>query len=266
MPFPSPCNIFKLNTLKAWYMALSDRKDKNLIVQSNEIIESCYSMPLNEKRLLMLGMSKVDPISLPLENEPLRMEITADEWAQFCSESNPYLMLKRVAEGLRGRYVRFKPETGEIEDANWLDSIKYYEGEGRITIRFGWTIHKRLMGMLKEFTKTNLSESTALESFHAVRLYELLCQFKGNKSSGWRAMPMDDFRFAMNCENKYPATKDLKKYVIKGAIQEINEKTSLSVTVEDLKRGRKITGFKFIYSTKKNSELGENEEQQELPL
>ena len=70
-------------------MALSSDKEKNLIVQSNEIIESCYSMPLNEKRLLMLGMSKVDPIAFPLEDEPLKIDVTATEWAKFCSDSNP---------------------------------------------------------------------------------------------------------------------------------------------------------------------------------
>jgi plasmid replication initiation protein len=239
-------------------MALSSDKEKNLIVQSNEIIESCYSMPLNEKRLLMLGMSKVDPIAFPLEDEPLKIDVTATEWTKFCSDSNPYVMLKRVAEGLRGRYVRFKPEAGVIEDANWLDSIKYHEKEGRISIRFGWTIHKRLMGMLKEFTKTNLLESTALESFHAVRLYELISQFKGNRLRGWRKITIDDFRFSMNCQNRYLETKDLKKYVIKKSIKEINEKTSLFVTVEDIKKGRTITGFKFVYEVQhksKNIEL-----------
>lgn len=229
-------------------MVLSSKKDKNIIVQSNEIIESCYSMPLNEKRLLMIGMSKVDPMMST--TELIKMDITADEWSQFCSESNPYLMLKRVAEGLRGRYVRFKPETGVIEDANWLDSIKYHEKEGRISIKFGKTIQDRLLSMLKEFTKTNLSESTALDSFHAVRLYELICQFKGNKQSGWRKISIDDFRFAMNCQDKYLKTKELKRTVINPAIKDINKKTSLSVTAEDLKRGRKITGFKFVFSCK----------------
>lgn len=211
--------------------------------QDNQLIEACYTMTLNEKRLLLLGISKIDPRQFPKKSEPFQFSVTTDEWAAYYpDQDNPYRALKRACKALRGRYVRLHPRTGVTEEINWLDSIRYYERQGRVDVRFSWSIQLRLAGMLEQFTKVDLLAVNKLNSLHSVRLYELLSQFR---STGYRVMSVDDFRFAMDCEKSYPMIKDLKRWVLHPALKEINSKSDIRVGFDELREGRKITAFRF---------------------
>jgi plasmid replication initiation protein len=81
---------------------------------------------------------------------------------------------------------------------NWFEEAKYYNKQGRIVDYFYRGVQVRLAGMLEQFTTIDLLAISQLNSTHAVRLYELLSQFK---STGYRVMTIDDFRFAMDCVN-----------------------------------------------------------------
>ena len=51
-------------------------------------------------------------------------------------------------------------------------------------------------------------------------------------------------------DDEYKAMCDFKKRVLDLAVNEINEKTDLTVSYTQEKRGRTITGFKFTVRTK----------------
>ena len=51
-------------------------------------------------------------------------------------------------------------------------------------------------------------------------------------------------------DGEYKAMNDFKKRVLDLAVNEINEKTDLTVSYTQEKRGRTITGFKFTVRTK----------------
>jgi plasmid replication initiation protein len=91
-----------------------------------------------------------------------------------------------------------------------------------------------------------------LNSTHAVRLYELLSQFK---STGYRVMTIDDFRFAMDCVDTQKTTKKLKQQVLNPAVKQLNEKSDLFCIVADIKEGRTITGFQFTFRTQEQKQL-----------
>jgi plasmid replication initiation protein len=224
-------------------MDVTKQKDQRVATQDNQLIESCYTMTLNEKRLLLLGISKIDPRQLPKRNDPFVFSVTADEWAAYYpDQDNPYRALKRASKALRGRFVRLHPRTGITEEINWIDSIRYHEKQGRVDVRFSWSIQLRLAGMLEQFTKVDLLAVSKLNSLHSVRLYELVAQFR---STGFRVISVEDFRFAMDCEKSYPLIKDLKRWVLLPAINEINTKSDICVGFDELKKGRRITAFRF---------------------
>jgi plasmid replication initiation protein len=214
-------------------------KAKKIATQDNQLIEACYTMTLTEKRLLLLGISKI----VPKRTEPFVFSVTADEWAQYYpDQDNPYRALRRAAKALRGRFVRLHPKTGVTEELNWVDSARYHDRQGRVEIRFGWSIQLRLAGMLEQFTKIDLLSVRKLNSLHSVRLYELVAQFR---STGFRQISIEDFRFAMDCETSYPLVNDLKRWVLKPSIEEINTKSDIRIAFEEVKTGRKITALRF---------------------
>ena len=233
-------------------MSYIEKTDKVICTQDNQIIESCYSMTLVEKRLLLFAISKIDPMQFPESHIPLVVSIDTNDWIRYYPDKTPWRALKRAATDLLRRHVTFHTRTGVIEKVNWFSSVHYFEGEGRIRIEFTRPMQVRLAGMLEQFTQVDLLSVCKLTSVHSIRLYELLSQFK---STGCRVITLDDFRFAMNCVDLYKENKSLNLWVIKPALREINSKTNLTVSLEHIKCGRKITAFKFIFSENNQKDL-----------
>jgi plasmid replication initiation protein len=221
---------------------------KQVITTDNELIESSYRMTLNEKRLLMLGLAKVNPQVFPSKDEPIKFTVTAKEFEKAYSIANAYPELKEAAKNLRSRFVRLHDKTGMTEEINWIDSIRYYAKQGKVTVRLSWSIQVRLQGMLEQFTKIDLTKVSKLNSFYAIRLYELLKQFD---STGFRSISLKDFRFAMGIDDGvYSSTGELKRAVLKASLKELAAKSDLDISYVDVKDGRNIVGFKFYFRNK----------------
>jgi plasmid replication initiation protein len=232
-------------------------KDNLKATQDNQLIEACYSMTLNEKRLLLFGISKVNPSTFPDVNKPFKFEMTAQEWKEQFGGDNPWLMLKRSAKKLMGRTLTLHSKTTQsnVPDEtmlNWFEEAKFFNKQGRVLVTFTRSVQVRLAGMLEQFTTIDLLAVSELTSIHAVRLYELLSQFK---STGYRVMILEDFRFAMDVVNTNKGTKELKRAVLNPAVKQLNEKSDLFCVVEDIKDGRTITGFKFVFRTQEQKKL-----------
>ena len=222
---------------------VKDRQE--LVTQDNQLVESCYSMTVNEKRILWLGMRKANSPDRPNQSEPATFTITAKEFAESFPDvgQHPWRALKRAGKLLRGRYVKYPPKANKELDVNWFDSIEYANGEGAITIRFSWSIHIRLAGLDEQFTQFPLLEVRQLRSIYAMRLFEMIYQFK---STGYRRVTIEDYRFMMDCVDKYKSVAELKRNTLFPAIKDLKENSNLNIKVKELKEGRKITHFLFV--------------------
>ena len=238
----------------------SDMSKKITATQDNQLIEACYTLSLNEKRILLLGIGRIDSRDWPALDRPLRLSITAEEWSQFYPDATPWRAMKRAADTLLTRYLTLHPKVGITQKISWFDNVEYHEQEARMTIEFGRMMQVRLMGMIEEFTKIDLLAVNQFKSVYSIRLYELCNQFR---STGFRLIAVDDFRFAMDCVKKYPKIAMLKQRVITPSVSEINEKSDINISVTEVKRGRKITHFEFTFKLKKN---GANEDRNEEQL
>lgn len=227
-------------------------KDKAIVVQDNALIEASYTLTLNEKRLIMLAASKIDSRRSPKKETPLEFDITTDEWSAIFPDDNPFRAMKRAADNMLVRHVTMHPKTGVTKKIAWFDSVEYFDGEGRVRVKFGWTMSFFLAGLFEEFTKTNLLDISKLTSLYSIRLLELINQFK---STGFRRISVDDFRIAMDCVKTYPAMADLRKRVLNPALKEINEKTELKVECRDIRKGRAVGAFEFVVKADKQGDL-----------
>ena len=224
---------------------VKNQKDRRTATQDNELIESCYSMTLNEKRLLFLGIAKLDPRKFPNESEPACFTVTAKEFGDnFSDTDNPWRTLKRAAKKLRPRYVKLHPKSRAIEkEINWFDSMEYSSASSSVTARFSWSIHTRLAGMSGNFTPIPLSEVKPLRSIYGIRLFEMLRQYK---PQGYRKISIADYRFSLDCVEKYKTIGELKRNTLIPGLNDIKKNTSLKVIFRDVKEGRNITHFEFI--------------------
>lgn len=98
------------------------------------------------------------------------------------------------------------------------------------------------------FTRFALEQVAPMKSVYSVRLYELLNQWRQAKKVGF---DLDVFRGQLGVEDtEYKAMSDFKKRVLDLAVNEINEKSDLKVSYEQVKKGVAIVGFKFKVLTK----------------
>lgn len=225
------------------------------IRQENVLVEACYRMTLNEKRVLLLGMSKIKDFAKTWEYDPEAFDftITTQEYGSTYNDNQARKSLQRAAKLLRGRYVKFHPKAGIVDEINWFDGVRYEKGT--IRFRFTTSITTRLKGMQKfGFTESNLLGVKQLASVHSVRFYELMCRWK-NWRKVTKIVHLEDLRFSLNCVATHKRTADLRRYVIDPAVKEVNQKSDLKVSYTTIKLGRTITGLEFTIKENDQFEL-----------
>ncbi|MDZ7786014.1 MAG: replication initiation protein, partial [Candidatus Saccharibacteria bacterium] len=124
----------------------------------------------------------------------------------------------------------------------------YVKSEGRVELRFSKDMLPYLTQLTEQFTRYMLSDVAKLNSGYAIRLYELLCQWR---DVGEREVSIEWLRDAFMLEGKYPAIKDFKKRVIEPAVEQVNEHTSIWVKWDQRKTGRRVSHLIFTFGEKK---------------
>lgn len=216
--------------------------------QSNKLVEAAQAMTLNEKRLVIAAAALHDPRK-PLPKDGT-VKLHADDFADVfgIQGRHVYQALQDAAERLFNRRIRTIADSPRgrgkrvVTDVRWVWMAKYNEGEGSVTLGFSPGVAEHLTLLRSEFTRYKLKQIGAIGSFYGLRLYELCAQYR---TLGNRTLPLAELRQILDLGEKYQAIKDLRRRVLDPAIVEINQHTDLTVTVEPVRKGRRITGFHF---------------------
>ena len=228
-------------------------KTKKLTVyKSNEVIEAGYKLSLNEQRVVLACIGQVNSAEELLVTD--EFELSAKDFANIFSVSNEaaYLALLDVAESLFKRYVIIDnpdPDNPKIKQTktHWISSIDYLPSEGKIILTFAQKMLSYLSELRGAFTRYSLEHIGEMTSVYAIRLYELLMQWK---TTGTREVKIDWLKRQFKIEDKYPSIKDLKKRVIEPAVKDINTYSNYRVEWTQRKTGRRVTHLTFIFSEK----------------
>jgi plasmid replication initiation protein len=227
---------------------------KNLtVVKSNRVIEASYKLTLIEQKTLLAGISQIDSRK-PLD--PLQgFEISVDDLIQLSETEtkNEYRDLKIAAERLLTRIVTINnplPNEKRVTQlkTHWVSSVFYIPEEGKIRLYFSPQIVPYLSQLTSEFTQYQLKCIGKMSSIYAIRLYELLMQWK---DVGKRDVELEWLKQCFELGDKYPSIKDFKKYVLDPAVKDINEHSSLQVAWTQRKSGRTVTHLLFTFAEKK---------------
>jgi plasmid replication initiation protein len=225
-----------------------DSFSKSHSTQSNDLIRSAYSMTLNEKKLLLKAMSKIDSFNPISKDGCIIVELTIDECRDMFNEHNIWRELSNATGALQNRTVTLYPEKDVKEEVSWVDLSRYFEKESKVQIKFGSTISKKLTDITEKFTQIELLDVARFKSVHSIRLYELLKQVENKKKkSGWLKITLSEFRLVMGLEGKYKVFSTLNIRVIEPAIKELNRTTLWSITVERIKKGKSVHMLHFEF-------------------
>ncbi len=223
-----------------------EMSEKTLVVQHNAIVEARYKLTLEEQRVLKTLISQIQPNDEDFKG----YEIRVLDLARLIGipEEYYYTRIKLLITKLRRSSLWFKNENGDDVETGWLSSATYRKGQGIVELRFDPVLKPYLLQLKSFFTSYELGNILRLRSIYSVRIYELLKQYE---KIGKREFSLDEIKRILQIENEYKQYKDFKKSVISPATIEICEKTDISFSIEEKKRGRKVIGFIFYITSKK---------------
>jgi plasmid replication initiation protein len=227
-----------------------------LVVQDNKLIDSPRMLSLQEQKLFLFLVSKLDPKN----PEDIIFRVPINEFAKAIgvdSLSDIYRDVRKVAKQLMSRIVSIKKmendRTVSIVDTHIVSYAEYWIGKGYTDIKISEEIVPYLFDLKREYTTYKLSQVTRLSSVYAIRLYEML---KKQERIGNRTFFVDDLREKLSIGNtQYKRFSDFKQYVLEIAKREINDKTDIKIDFRLIKTARKITAIQFdIFSKNEHME------------
>lgn len=216
-----------------------------IVTKSNALIEASYKLSLNEQRLLLCAIAQIDS-RMPLPKDK-KLTITAAAFAETFDIplKQAYEALENAADRMYERELRLNdPKAKTRERFRWVSSVKYWDGEAKVTLGFSDEIVPLLTRLHRQFTTYELKQVASLNTAFAIRIYEFLVQFK---STGNRMITLEKFRDALDLQDKYPVFADLRRRVLDPAVAAINATTNLKVEWEATKTGKSFTGLKFVF-------------------
>ena len=229
-----------------------------LVVKDNALIQASYTLDLVEQRLMLLAIMEARETGKGIAPDSL-LQIHAHSYAEHfdVNKETAYTVMKDASKGLFDRYVTYhdkNPKTGKDRSfhCRWVDKIGYEKDTGIVYLRFTHDVVPLITRLEQQFTSYDIEQISSLNSGYAIRLYELLIQWRSVGKTP--VFDLQRFRQQLGVEEiKYSRMSDFKKYVLDFAVQQINEHTDITVKYDQHKQGRIITGFTFNFKVKVKS-------------
>ena len=228
---------------------------RDLVVKDNALINASYNLDLVEQRLILLAIVEARESGKGINaNDPL--EVHADSYInQFGVHRNTaYQALKDACKDLFARQFSYqeKKANGNIRNvmSRWVSQIAYNDNEATVDLIFAPAVVPFITRLEEQFTKYELQQVSSLSSAYAIRLYELLIQWRSAGKTP--TIELQEFRKKLGVlDNEYLRMAHLKERVLELSIKQINEHTDITVKYEQHKKGRSISGFSFTFKQKK---------------
>lgn len=236
-----------------------------VIVKANSLIEASYKLSIDEIRILALTIGTMNP-----KTEQQIFDFTVADFVREFPEVSQENAYKQIQAAIKRIYERsVKTEDNErITEFRWVSSRTYFKKEGRFRIAMTNEVMPYLTQLKGQFTKYQLRNISNFNSVHAIRIYELVTQYR---TLGSREISIEKLKECLQVTDKYPRFNSFNQRVLEPAIKEINRKSDLLIEVEQVKRGRTVHALNFILqekqqTTKKSLENKTKKSNKELDL
>ena len=232
---------------------------KRIVSKSNELIqmrllELDRPLGLAEMKVANAIYSKISHD----DNELKLYTLSVQELASLAGldRDRLYREIDRITHRLCGTVVTIMKPNNSWLKAALFSTAEYSAEKQTIDFQVAEKLRPYLL-RLKEagcgFTQYYLDQTTALQSKHALRMYELLRQFLPLKkvredglTSGFRRVLVKDLREYLGVQNKYSRYNNFRDKVLGLAQRELAEKTDIAFEFKPIRQGRTITTLEFL--------------------
>ena len=232
------------------------------VSQSNSLLTASQKLTLNEKRLVMAAISKLNP-KKALPKQGIRVYASEMSETFGMDDKSAYRELQQAGRRLIRRIWTIKgrsPVNGKpsVIERHWVIEAEYQEGEGWVSIVFHPKTEPFLSALAGNYTKYRLGSASALRSLYSWRMLENMHRYgkagENGVERGIWSVYIDDFHEIMDTP---PSLRDnfarLRKRVIDTAMKELKKDWKIRLTTK--KRGRRIATLIFEFEQEKQPDL-----------
>jgi len=224
-----------------------DKSNNQLtVVKHNSIVEAGYRLSIYENRILLTCISQIDSMGVIGLDDTFTVSVQDLVGLNGLNSKSAYRNLQKAVDRLFERSVTIELPNDEILKMRWVSSIKYISKAGMIELQFSQKIIPYISELRREFTQYRLNNVLMFKSNYSIRIYELLVKWGGNE----KTVEVEWLKKQFQLEDKYKAIGNLKAKVLNIAVAEINQHSDMIVNYEQVKRGRNIVAFRFVYGLK----------------
>lgn len=225
----------------------------NIVAKSNTLVHASYKLGLQEQRLVLAAISKLDSRrpSITPRGQQTTIRVSAIEFADTfgIDRRKAYDELRDATNGLFERRIT-EIAGKKTTKTRWVDKVVYHDGEGWAELRFSMDILPLLTLLRSKFTTYTLQRVAGLRSNYAIRLFEMLAQFS---STGLLRIELADF--IRELDLPYDRYADVARRVIQPAVQELRAKSNLDIEWTPLKQGRAVKTIEFRFKEAAQKQL-----------
>lgn len=226
-----------------------DLDDQFIVVQDNSLVMGNYDMTAIEQKLLLILLSTIKKDDEELKTISFRVRDLAD--LMGITPYSLYRDLKKICKSIVGKMVELQNKQGDWIVFNIISYAKYRQSKGVVELKLNNDAKPYVLKLKELFTAFKLEQVLDLESKYAIRIYQIT---KSNIYKKTFVLELETLKKQLKLTQKsYSLYGNIKKKVIEPALAEINEKTDISLSYEEIKIGRKVEMLKFKVSQKKNN-------------
>lgn len=240
--------------------------ENHLVTQKNELVEAHHIDPLsvNEQKVVLTIISMIEPADDDLKTYLLNVKDFA-EMVGLKGEST-YSEIKKISKTLVSKIIEIPIGKKDWLVATWASSVRYRSNEGTVEFSFDPKLKPYLLQLKNQFTSYKLSNILNLKSTYSIRMYELMKKWQHLGS--WECS-VDDLRAILGAKHvkSYSIYGNFKNRVLSPAILELNEKTDVQISFNEVKKGRRVEriGFTIQHAPEKEIKIPKSKENLKKP-
>lgn len=228
---------------------LSDYKEINLknkdtlsiLNKSRDIVLTSYNITSTANKIYNAILYKVQKT----KNGSYKCRLQTKELVQLIKNKDKRTLndVKEILTMLKSTSLIFwnKEENKDVEnDYNLIAGRKYIPEDDLFEIEVPYTVYNHLT-KYKGYAPLNLDILSKFKSFYAQRMYELLRLWSRYNLEVDQKFSLEELRFVLGVEDKYPAYNNFKQKVLLTCQKELKEKAHMDVEFVSVKTGRRTT-------------------------
>jgi len=236
------------------------------ITKSNAIINASYRLSLNELRIVLFGLSHIDPRA---DEFPLDYKINIRDLAEFydIGDKDRGSFYDDIKDALITKFWErefsyYDDILDKVVKRRWLIEVQYGGKDGILYYSYNPKLKTQLQKLSKRFTSYFLSNVAKMKSAYAVRIYEIAVMYLNASCKGTATFTktIKELKSHLGIEEKYVHFFNMRSKVLEIAKRDINRYSDIRITYLVKKIGRTPHKIEFVVTRKTKAKQPNKEE------